>query len=74
MSIKDGWFTENTTLWPGQAMSLEVDEVLFHEQSKYQVTFLKTLIFKRTFSFSKVKLMEMFLYLMESFKQRTEMK
>jgi spermidine synthase len=41
MSIKDGWFTENTTLWPGQAMSLEVDEVLYHEKSKYQVRFLK---------------------------------
>ncbi|ORX83761.1 spermidine synthase-like protein [Basidiobolus meristosporus CBS 931.73] len=34
--IKDGWFTENCTLWPGQAMSLEVAEVLHHEKSLYQ--------------------------------------
>ncbi|XP_064611493.1 spermidine synthase-like [Liolophura sinensis] len=34
--IKQGWFSELSTLWPGQAMSLEVDEVLFHEKSKYQ--------------------------------------
>eukprot|EP01080_Neovahlkampfia_damariscottae_P001029 gene1029-9933_t len=35
-SFKEGWFTENPTLWPGQAISLEVEEVLFHEKSKYQ--------------------------------------
>ena len=27
--IRDGWFTENEVMWPGQAMSLKVDEVLF---------------------------------------------
>ena len=30
------WFAENGTLWPGQAMSLEVEEILHCEQSKYQ--------------------------------------
>merc|ERR1712035_217993 len=34
--IKDGWFTESCTLWPGQAMSLQVEEVLYHKKSKYQ--------------------------------------
>ncbi|KAH3779540.1 hypothetical protein DPMN_157343 [Dreissena polymorpha] len=34
--IKDGWFGESNQLWPGQAMSLQVENVLFHEKSKYQ--------------------------------------
>ncbi|XP_016377905.1 spermidine synthase-like [Sinocyclocheilus rhinocerous] len=35
-NIKDGWFTETCTLWPGQAMSLQVEEALYHKKSKYQ--------------------------------------
>ena len=31
-----GWFTEMNDLWAGQAMSLEVDEILHHEKSQYQ--------------------------------------
>ncbi|OZJ05975.1 hypothetical protein BZG36_01214 [Bifiguratus adelaidae] len=34
--IKDGWFTEKATLWPGQAMSIEVHEILHVEKSLYQ--------------------------------------
>lgn len=34
--IKDGWFMEKGVLWPGQAMSLEVDQVLHHSQSDFQ--------------------------------------
>jgi len=34
--IKDGWFMEKGVLWPGQAMSLEVDEVLHHGTSDNQ--------------------------------------
>ncbi|VDH92172.1 spermidine synthase [Mytilus galloprovincialis] len=34
--IKDGWFSELSELWPGQCMSLQVEELLFHEKSKYQ--------------------------------------
>ncbi|KAL8601375.1 hypothetical protein ACOMHN_042379 [Nucella lapillus] len=34
--IKNGWFSEVSPLWPGQAMSLEVDQVLYHQKSKYQ--------------------------------------
>ncbi|KAF6028185.1 SRM [Bugula neritina] len=35
--IKDGWFMElNKELWPGQAMGLEVDQVLFYQKSPYQ--------------------------------------
>ena len=36
--VKDGWFTELSTMWPGQGLSLEVEEVLFHERSKFQVS------------------------------------
>ncbi|OWB68104.1 hypothetical protein B5S30_g3476 [[Candida] boidinii] len=36
-SIKDGWFYEiSDTMWPGQAMSLRVKEILLVEKSKYQ--------------------------------------
>ncbi|KAL2914711.1 putrescine aminopropyltransferase [Polyrhizophydium stewartii] len=35
-NIKDGWFKETTALWPGQAMTLEVKEVLHHEKSLFQ--------------------------------------
>lgn len=34
--IQNGWFSEIGTLWPGQAMSLEVEQVLFNGKSKYQ--------------------------------------
>lgn len=34
--IKDGWFMEKGALWPGQAMSLEVEEVLYHGTSELQ--------------------------------------
>ncbi|KAK6176467.1 hypothetical protein SNE40_014751 [Patella caerulea] len=35
-SIRNGWFSELSPLWPGQCMSLEVDKVLYHEKSKFQ--------------------------------------
>ena len=35
-SFKKGWFTETGPLWPGQAMSLEIQKVLFEGKSKYQ--------------------------------------
>ncbi|XP_076472542.1 spermidine synthase-like isoform X2 [Babylonia areolata] len=34
--IQNGWFSELSELWPGQALSLEVDKVLFKQKSKYQ--------------------------------------
>lgn len=34
--VKDGWFSERGALWPGQAMSLKVEEILFHGTSDYQ--------------------------------------
>ena len=34
--IRDGWFTENEVMWPGQAMSLKIDEVLFEGRSDFQ--------------------------------------
>ncbi|XP_061690186.1 spermidine synthase isoform X1 [Syngnathoides biaculeatus] len=35
-NIRDGWFKETCTLWPGQATSLQVEEVLYHKKSKFQ--------------------------------------
>uniref|UniRef100_H2YMD7 Spermidine synthase n=1 Tax=Ciona savignyi TaxID=51511 RepID=H2YMD7_CIOSA len=34
--LKLNWFSELNPLWAGQCMSLSVEEVLFHERSKYQ--------------------------------------
>ena len=31
-----GWFIEMNDMWPGQAMALQVDEILHHEKSQYQ--------------------------------------
>jgi len=36
LSVADGWFMEVSTMWPGQAMSLKVKEVLYHERSDFQ--------------------------------------
>ena len=35
-SPSDGWFREISDMWPGQAMTLKVNQVLHHEKSKYQ--------------------------------------
>lgn len=35
-TIKDGWFREISDMWPGQAMTLKVNQVVHHEKSKYQ--------------------------------------
>ena len=34
--IIDGWFHERGVLWPGQAMSLKVKQVLDHHRSNFQ--------------------------------------
>ena len=36
MPIKDGWFSESEGMWPGQAMSLKVEEVLWEGRSDFQ--------------------------------------
>ena len=41
--IKNGWFSEVNDQWPGQALSLEVENILFEGKSKYQ----DILVFKR---------------------------
>ena len=41
--IQSGWFSELNDLWSGQSLSLQVEEVLHHEKSKYQ----DILLFKR---------------------------
>lgn len=35
--VKGGWFTELSTMWPGQGMSLKVKDVLFRGKSDFQV-------------------------------------
>lgn len=35
-TIKDGWFREISNMWPGQAMTLKVNQVVHHEKSQYQ--------------------------------------
>ncbi|XP_067946057.1 spermidine synthase-like [Watersipora subatra] len=36
-ALREGWFSDiNEKMWPGQALSLRVEEVLFHEKSLYQ--------------------------------------
>lgn len=35
-TIVDGWFREINHMWPGQAMTLKVNQVVHHEKSKYQ--------------------------------------
>lgn len=34
--LKEGWFSELSSLWPGVSLSLEVKEVLHSEKSEYQ--------------------------------------
>jgi spermidine synthase len=36
-AITKGWFSEISDMWPGEAASLEVEEVLFHDKSEFQV-------------------------------------
>uniref|UniRef100_A0A8C3JZ20 Spermidine synthase n=2 Tax=Scolopacidae TaxID=8917 RepID=A0A8C3JZ20_9CHAR len=42
--IQEGWFRETCRLWPGQAMSLQVEELLHHQRSRYQ----EILVFRST--------------------------
>lgn len=35
-ALKSGWFSELSELWPGQCMSLQIEEVLYHEKSDCQ--------------------------------------
>ena len=34
--IIDGWFHERGPLWPGQAFTLQIKEVLYHKKSAFQ--------------------------------------
>eukprot|EP01105_Mastigella_eilhardi_P026978 TRINITY_DN8044_c0_g1_i1.p1 TRINITY_DN8044_c0_g1~~TRINITY_DN8044_c0_g1_i1.p1 ORF type:complete len:305 (-),score=88.43 TRINITY_DN8044_c0_g1_i1:64-936(-) len=35
-AVREGWFSEVGALWPGQALSLQVEEVLHRERTKFQ--------------------------------------
>ncbi|KAK2501451.1 LOW QUALITY PROTEIN: hypothetical protein MC885_000674 [Smutsia gigantea] len=35
-AIREGWFRETCSLWPGQALSLQVEQLLHHQRSQYQ--------------------------------------
>ena len=50
-SFKKGWFTETGPLWPGQAMSLEIQKVLFEGKSKYQARLFIPVPFTSSFAF-----------------------
>jgi len=41
-ALKEGWFSELGSMWPGQCFSIEVDEVLFEGTSKFQDVVLFT--------------------------------
>lgn len=42
-SMKEGWFSESSELWPGLTLSMEVSKVLHREKSDYQdIIFLET--------------------------------
>jgi spermidine synthase len=34
--VKDGWFSETCSMWPGMAMSLEIEKTLYDEKSPFQ--------------------------------------
>jgi spermidine synthase len=43
--VVDGWFSETDLLWPGQAMTYQVDEVLYECKSKFQnILVMKTYV------------------------------
>lgn len=43
--LRKNWFSEINALWPGQCMSLEITEILYHEKSAFQdIMILQTLV------------------------------
>ena len=42
--VKGGWFTELSTMWPGQGLSIQIDEILFKDRSDFQVHAPTTLL------------------------------
>lgn len=38
-AAKEGWFTELSTMWPGQGLSLQIEKILYQGKSKYQVCY-----------------------------------
>lgn len=48
--LDDGWFREENDLWDGYSLSIKVDEVLYHEKSKFQ----DILVFKRYVNNSQI--------------------
>jgi len=53
--LKKGWYSEVNEQWPGQAMSLEVEEVLWDKKSKFQhVIVLKSKTFGNVLILDKV--------------------
>ena len=52
-SFKKGWFTETGPLWPGQAMSLDIQKVLFEGKSKYQARLVIPASFTSAFEWNR---------------------
>ena len=55
-SFKKGWFTETGPLWPGQAMSLEIQKVLFEGKSKYQARLFIPALFTSSFELGRLSI------------------
>jgi hypothetical protein len=49
---KAGWFTELSTMWPGQGLSLKVEDILFQGRSKFQVLIHECAPPRRMYPFS----------------------
>jgi len=44
-AFKNGWFSEVSPMWPGQCQSLEIEEMLHQEKSKFQdIAVFKSLV------------------------------
>ena len=35
--VAGGWFTELSSMWPGQGLSIQIEEILFKQRSQFQV-------------------------------------
>lgn len=58
-ALGKGWFSELSPLWPGQCMSLEVEEVLYNQRSEYQhvVVFRRLVVLLATPSWRRLLLL-----------------
>ncbi len=58
-SLKNGWFSEISTMWPGQCLSLEIEEVVYQGKSKFQ----DVVVFQSLVLFLVLNIIEYYLHL-----------